>query len=77
MEERGRGEGKTKGGQQGEDVVLTLEPTSTLSSRTLPGMGAPTWPLMDFWALGWNFISCGEGERGTPWTAVSATPDLR
>lgn len=42
---------------------LTLDPTSTLTSRTFPGMGAPTWPLMDFWALGWNFISWVEGQK--------------
>lgn len=36
---------------------LTLDPTFTLTSRTFPGIGAPTWPRMDFWALGWNFIS--------------------
>lgn len=31
-----------------------------MTSRTFPGIGAPTWPLMDFWALGWNFISWKE-----------------
>lgn len=45
-------------------IKLTFAPTSTLTSRTFPGMGAPTWPLIDFWAFGWNFISCvGGAER--------------
>ena len=45
------------------DDRLTLDPTSTLTSTTFPGMGAPTWPLIDFWALGWNFISWVEDKQ--------------